>query len=147
MARATKYKKEYDDKAYKLSLLGSTDKEIAGILEVTVSTLNLWKKNHKTFSESLKKGKDDADANVTKSLYQRAMGYSHKEEHATAVKGKIVIKIVEKFYPPDPTSMIFWLKNRQPRKWRDVQTHKFDFVVDDKKKAKAKAALKEAQIP
>ena len=22
-------------------------------------------------------------------------------------------------FPPDPTSMIFWLKNRQPDKWRD----------------------------
>jgi hypothetical protein len=28
------------------------------------------------------------------------------------------VPIVENF-PPDPTSMIFWLKNRQPAKWRD----------------------------
>jgi hypothetical protein len=26
-------------------------------------------------------------------------------------------------YPPDPTSMIFWLKNRQPQDWRDKQEH------------------------
>ena len=26
---------------------------------------------------------------------------------------------VDKCYPPDPTSMIFWLKNRQPLVWRD----------------------------
>ena len=24
-------------------------------------------------------------------------------------------------YPPDPTSMCFWLKNRRPDRWRDVQ--------------------------
>jgi len=26
-----------------------------------------------------------------------------------------------KQYPPDPTSAIFWLKNRQPKIWRDKQ--------------------------
>jgi hypothetical protein len=30
---------------------------------------------------------------------------------------------VEKFYPPDTTACIFWLKNRQREQWRDVQRH------------------------
>ena len=25
------------------------------------------------------------------------------------------------YYPPDPTSMIWWLKNRRPVRWRDTQ--------------------------
>lgn len=28
---------------------------------------------------------------------------------------------VEKYYPPDTTAAIFWLKNRQKDKWRDKQ--------------------------
>ncbi len=30
-----------------------------------------------------------------------------------------ITKVVEKQLPPDPTSMIFWLKNRRPEEWRD----------------------------
>ena len=41
----TKYKKEYNDLAYKYSLLGATDKEMAGFFDVTEQTLNNWTHN------------------------------------------------------------------------------------------------------
>ncbi|WP_445448805.1 hypothetical protein [Enterococcus faecalis] len=31
----------------------------------------------------------------------------------------IITKEVTKFAAPNPTSAIFWLKNRKPEKWRD----------------------------
>jgi hypothetical protein len=34
-------------------------------------------------------------------------------------EGEIITHVHEKHYPPDPTAMIFWLKNRQPERWRD----------------------------
>jgi hypothetical protein len=40
------------------------------------------------------------------------------------VDGMIVDHPVRKVYPPDITAAIFWLKNRDPRKWRDV--HRLD---------------------
>jgi hypothetical protein len=119
--RPTKYIKEYADQVYKLCLLGATDKEMADILGVTESTFNLWKKEHKEFSESIKRGKDDADANVADRLYQRAMGYEHKEDQIFQYQGKPVIVPTVKHYPPDPTAAIFWLKNRQRGKWSDKQ--------------------------
>jgi transcriptional regulator with XRE-family HTH domain len=121
IGRPTKYKEEYDDQVYKLCLLGATDKEIADFFEVSESTINEWKRDYKSFSESLKKGKWLADANVAERLYQRALGYEHPEDDIKAYMGDIIITPTIKHYPPDPTAAIFWLKNRQSAKWRDKQ--------------------------
>ena len=53
--------------------------------------------------------------------------------HAEAFRldGQIVKTDVIKEYPPDPTSMIFWLKNRQPEKWRDRVEYEKE-VPDDR---------------
>ena len=33
--------------------------------------------------------------------------------------GETIVVPTVKHYPPDPISAIFWLKNRQRKKWRD----------------------------
>jgi len=120
--RPTKYDPGYHpNKAYQLCLLGLTDEELAKIFDIAVSTLNLWKVDHSEFSESVKKGKDYADANVADRLYQRAMGYEHYDVDIRVVDHEIVQTPLIKHYPPDTTAGIFWLKNRQPKKWRDKQ--------------------------
>lgn len=53
----------------------------------------------------LKNAREMPDAEVTESLFRRATGF----------------KLGNTYYPPDTTAAIFWLKNRQPGKWRDVQ--------------------------
>lgn len=118
--RPTRYKSEYAEQARKLCLLGAIDKEIADFFGVSVATLNTWKTAHPEFLESLKAGKQIADANVAQSLYNRALGYTTKETKIASFEGRITDTLdVDKHYPPDPTSAIFWLKNRQPALWRD----------------------------
>lgn len=118
--RPTDYKTEYNEQVYKLCLLGATDAELAGFFDISESTLNLWKKKHVEFSESIKKGKQVADATVAEKLYHRAIGYEHPEIITASYQGEITDeKEVTKHYPPDPVAAIFWLKNRQPQKWRD----------------------------
>jgi hypothetical protein len=117
--RPTKYKPEYCKTASNYIKLGASDNDIAEFLEVALSTLNLWKLEHKEFSESIKRSKEQHDALIERSLRDRAYGYSHKETKVFCNNGEITTKEVIKHYPPDPTSMIFWLKNRQPEKWRD----------------------------
>jgi len=121
--RPTAYKKEYNEQAYKLCLLGATDKEMADFFGVSEVTFNAWKKNHPDFLKSLKKGKEIADANVASRLYERAMGYSHPEDKIFNDNGKPMIVPTTKHYPPDPTAAIFWLKNRKPAEWRDKREH------------------------
>ena len=118
--RKSEYRIEYADQALKLCLLGATDKELSEFFSVSEQTLNKWKKDYPEFLESLKKGKNIADANVASRLYNRAIGYNCKATKFATSNGKITdSKEFIEHYPPDTTAAIFWLKNRQPEKWRD----------------------------
>jgi hypothetical protein len=134
--RPPKFKKENCEQARKLCLLGFVDKELADFFEVSVSTINKWKKDHPKFSESLKAGKDVADGNVAVSFYRRAIGYEHTEDKIFNNNGIPMIVETIKHYPPDTAAALSWLKNRQPMKWRDKQEveHSGDLsvtIIDD----------------
>ena len=130
--RPSKYKPEYAKQAEKLAKLGATDRELADFFEVVESTLNLWKIEHPEFSESLKLGKEIPDQRVERSLYQRALGYSHEEVDIRVVNNEIQMTPIIKHYPPDPTSAIFWLKNRKSDNWRDKQEleHSGNIIIE-----------------
>lgn len=121
MGRPSKYKPEYAEQAYKLCQLGATDAQLADFFQVSISTINLWKVEHKNFSESVKLSKEIANERVEQSLYRRAMGYEHDEVDIRVVANEIVQTNIRKYYPPDSTAMIFWLKNRKADEWRDKQ--------------------------
>ncbi|HBE2990990.1 TPA: terminase [Escherichia coli] len=123
MARPTKYQEAYAEQARKLCLLGHTDAELADFFEVSESTINKWKLDYPEFSESIKKGKAVADAEVSDRLYQRAMGFVAPDIDIRVIENRIVETPLEKYYPPDTTAAIFWLKNRQKDKWRDKVDH------------------------
>lgn len=75
---------------------GKTEDEIAERLGVSKATITNWKQAHPEFLAALKTSKEQADSLVEESLYKKAL------------KG-------------DVTACIFWLKNRQPAKWREKQ--------------------------
>lgn len=109
---------------------GFTDVELATFFGVTEKTINNWKKD-KIFLQSLKDWKVEADEVVEKSLYQRAIGYDAPETKVFNNNGKLLTIDLIKHYPPDPTSMIFWLKNRQPDKWREKPEGESDLTNDE----------------
>jgi len=119
---STKYKPEYDEQARKLCLLGYIDTELADFFNVALSTINKWKLDFPSFSESLKKGKVVADAEVSETLFNKAKGYNYDEvrvEESEDAGTKTVT--TTKHLAGDTTAQIFWLKNRQPKLWRDKQ--------------------------
>ena len=87
-----KYIKKYNDIAYNLSLLGLTNVEIAQSLDIHEDTLYTWKKKYEDFDESLKKGREDADGRVARSLFNKAL-------------------------QGDVTACIYWLKCRRRKIW------------------------------
>lgn len=123
MARPSKYKPEFVKQAAKLCSLGATDAQLADFFEVAVSTVALWKVQHKEFSDAIKVPKAEADVRVEQSLYRRAMGYEHDEVDIRVVGGELVQTPIRKVYPPDTTAAIFWLKNRKPEDWREKIDH------------------------
>lgn len=119
MARPSKYKPEFVEQASKLCALGATDIEIADFFGVTTVTLWRWKGEYPEFCNALKVAKEEADQRVERSLFARANGYEHNEVDIRVVDHAIVKTPIRKYYAPDTTACIFWLKNRQPTKWRD----------------------------
>lgn len=121
MGRPSDYKQEYDDLAYKYCLLGATDKQLAEFFDTSEQTINAWKNAQPSFLESIKKGKQIADATVAEKLFHRATGYEHEAVKivADAKSGSQHIVPYTEHYPPDTTAAIFWLKNRQRDNWRD----------------------------
>lgn len=97
---------------------GLTDAEIAQVVGVDERTINNWKKSPEFF-QSLKEAKEQADAIIERSLFERAAGYEHSETKVFVHEGKIITKDITKHVPPDPACIIFWLKNRNPDRWRE----------------------------
>lgn len=102
-----------------LATQGKTDVQISEIIGICEKTLNIWKNKHPEFLQSLKEAKQAADELVEASLFRRATGYSHKAVKIFQYEGVIVTHEYEEQYPPDTAAAIFWLKNRQPKNWRD----------------------------
>jgi transposase-like protein len=129
--RPTKYKPECCDQAYKLCLIGYTDKELSKFFGVSESTLNKWKIDFSDFSEAIRNGKEKADMEIVSELYNGARDRVVLEQTAIKLKnvswkdGKkweretVEIVSIEKVIPGDFRNQQFWLKNRQKNFWRD----------------------------
>lgn len=102
-----------------LARKGWTDEEMASFFNVVRSTWSKWKAEDKAFSDTLKEWKDEADERVERSLYERALGYSHPEDKIFNNQGEAMVVPSIKTYAPDTTACIFWLKNRKTKDWRD----------------------------
>ena len=159
--RPTKYREEYNKQAYKLALLGHTDAELAEFFEVAVSTIYEWKLEYPEFSESIKNGKEIADSEIAEGLYDRAKGAVITTQQAIKVrrvdyddKGKKIseseeIEVVdlEQEVPPDTAAAIFWLKNRQSKKWRDRHNGEKEQVELEIKRLELEKLKKEINPP
>lgn len=107
-----------------LARLDKTMPEIAAELGIRRETIWAWAKQYPEFSNALNEGRDFTDARVEDSLNRRANGYEYEEtEIVRDTDGETKVKKTKKVMPPDPTSCIFWLKNRRPKNWRDKHDH------------------------
>ena len=142
----TTYRDEFARQAAKLCKLGATDPDLAEFFECSVQCILNWRSKHPKFATALKVAKTRADERVERSLYQRAIGYSHPDVHITLTNGEIIETEYTKHYPPDTAAMMFWLKNRQSDTWRDkrdfdyrghvaVATIKLELVHSDRSNA------------
>ena len=132
--RMSRFKPEYTEQVEKLCRLGYTDKDLALFFNVSVNTIDNWKKRYPDFFAALHRGKLEADTNVAEALQKNAIGYEYYENHPVKLKRKFLddsgkVRIEEyvevvrlkKRFRPDTTAQIFHLKNRRPDQWRDVK--------------------------
>lgn len=119
IGRPSKYRSKFARQVAVAARLGGTDEQISEMLGVSVDSITRWKRRHPEFCGALKIGKDEADDRVERSLFARAVGYSHPDTHISSFRGDITETPITKHYAPDATSCIFWLKNRRPEAWRE----------------------------
>lgn len=152
MPAKPKFRDEFVEQARKLAEMGHTDAEMADFFDVSLRAFHTWKVKHPALMEALKLGKPEADARVTRSLFQRAVGYTCPETVVQFEKRKdkrgrtrvIVHKAeFEKHYPPDTTAGIFWLKNREPELWREKFEHDHGLVASREKLQELLRAVEE----
>jgi len=117
--RPTKFSDRMVERLLEMAKAGATDAEMAKAICVSRRTLQLWKGKHPEFMRALQEAKDVADEMVELSLYRRATGYSHPAIKIFCSGGEILTQKYVEHHPPDTTACIFWLKNRQPDRWRD----------------------------
>ena len=101
---------------------GFTDSGLAKLFRVCLSTINKWKHDYPEFKEAVREGKAAFDAkHVERALLKRAVGYSYRELiYGPGKNGKLVIqKRVQKHLAGDVNAQIFWLRNRNPKRWVD----------------------------
>jgi hypothetical protein len=146
--RPTLYREEMGVLAKDLALLGLTDEQIAHALQIVPPLLYDWKRAHPKFRDAINEGREIADARVARSLYERAIGYTHEAEkifHHVDV-GVVRAKYIEN-YPPDTQAASLWLRNRQPDRWRDKRdvgiegsfAHRFSQMSEAERIADARA--------
>ncbi|MGK7870776.1 hypothetical protein [Falsiroseomonas sp. E2-1-a20] len=119
--RPSSYRPEFAEQAAKLCTLGATDIELADFFKVERTTIWRWSQVHAEFCNALKVGKDAADERVQRSLFAKAIGYTHDAVKVLQHDGAPVIVPYREHVAPDTTAAIFWLKNRRPKEWRDKQ--------------------------
>jgi len=152
--RPTVYNSEVTPiQAYKFCLLGATEPQLADFFQVTVFTIQNWKRIHSEFYSACYDAGAIADAEVAASLYRRATGYEYTERHylrrhiRDAKGGKVLdnsgLPTFEmtlssksiKHIAADISAAKFWLWNRTKRKsinerWTD--SHHLDHTTNGK---------------
>lgn len=110
---------------------GLINSEIADIIGVSEGTVRAWMAGKPDFLAAVKAAKNLLDDFVEASLFQNACGYSHTETIVKFKDGEFFEKEIEKHYKPDTIAGIFWLKNRQPERWREKMPSDNTFFLKD----------------
>jgi hypothetical protein len=101
MARPSEYSPTILPVVTACATFGATKDEIANYLGVSIRCFYNWQLEHPQLVQALKRGTEASDERIVESLYQLAIGWKGSK--------------------PELGAICFWLKNRRPSEWRDVQ--------------------------
>lgn len=106
---------------YLLALLGATDNEVASALNVSVSTISMYKRDNKEFLEAYNKGKVMADMKVASAFFMNTQDRCVDVEEVHVHKGNVTKTTRKQFIQGDKWAQAHWLARRRRGDWTDTQ--------------------------
>ena len=142
------YREDMPERAFRMCLLGLSNKDLATAFGVGTGTIDYWMQQKPLFANAVRKGRLEADSKVAHAMYQRAVGYNHRDqviltnriteydENGKPIRSynePLIVPII-KHLPPSEYACHKWLSIRQREYWADVQkvdhTHTFKGQMD-----------------
>jgi hypothetical protein len=117
--RPTVYKPEYAEAARSFCASGATNALLAEQFAVSRSTVDRWIAAIPDFRHAIQQGREVADGAVVSALFARATGMERKMTRVFCHNGQPITVDYRVELPPDVRACMFWLRNRQPRQWRE----------------------------
>jgi hypothetical protein len=97
--------------------------QICKNLSISVTTLEVYKKQYPEVVKALKKGKETLITELENALIKKALGYEYEEKkvYTKTENGKSVTytEITTKHQPPDTGALFGRLKNKGPQNYSD----------------------------
>ena len=112
---------------------GVTIDEICERIGIASSSWFEYVNKHEVLRNLVEWGRSVTNTRVENSLLRAAIGYDYEEiktvvEEDKNGKKRTRIEKVKRHMPPNPTAMVFWLKNRAPNEWNDRR----EIIIDTK---------------
>jgi hypothetical protein len=105
---------------YKIAQLGATEQQIANFFDVSIHTLEYWRKTKPDFVRAMKQGGLEFDMKVAHTLGRRALGYDFVERSVKNGPDGRTITTSTKHIPGDVQAIKYWLNNRQRGIWSEL---------------------------
>jgi len=120
VGRPTDYKPEFLEKVRAFSGLGLSQQDMANLLGVPPGTFDCWVKRKPEFARAIKEGRSTANASVTRSLFNSALGQMQR------IKCPKCLEVFEHRGFGNVVAAIFWLCNRAPEEWKNIQKQQIE---------------------
>lgn len=106
---------------------GYTIQDIAMRVGVHVSTFRGWMADYPEIKKAVNTGRELVDYKVENALLKAALGFKTREVKvvATMKGGRIVEErkeVTDKEFAPNVSAITAWLYNRQPKKWKNMNS-------------------------
>lgn len=93
--------------------------KIASELGLSANGLRVWRLKYPELEAAIQDSSSVNNDLVERALFERATGYNFIETKTHVYKGAVVKADVVKHVPPDPASIMWYQRNRDPDRWRD----------------------------
>lgn len=102
---------------------GLTIEKIAeDCIGISHQSFQKWRRESAEIRRAMDVAIEVCNANVEKSLYQKAIGYYYYEEVEELIEGEMrMTRRCKRYMPPDTKAILAWLYNKMPNQYRCVQ--------------------------